>query len=74
MGFPSHTNGLSAGSYLNSAICANALPTCIKITLNRQKLFKDLPPQIMRLSAFELDRQLYVIFRGEEGLDLRRSS
>ena len=74
MGFPLHTNGLSAGSYLNSAICANALPTCIKITLNRQKLFKDLPPQIMRLSAFELDRQLYVIFRGEEGLDLRRSS
>lgn len=48
---------------------SNALPSHIKITLNRQTLFEDSHHQIMRLPAYELRRRLYVIFRGEEGLD-----
>ena len=48
---------------------SNALPSHIKITLNRSTLFEDSHHQIMRLPAYELRRRLYVIFRGEEGLD-----
>jgi len=48
---------------------SNALPSHIKITLSRQTLFEDSYHQIMRLPAYELRRRLYVIFRGEEGLD-----
>lgn len=48
---------------------SNALPSHIKITVTRQTLFQDSYHQIMRLPAYELRRRLYIIFRGEEGLD-----
>ncbi|CAG4968025.1 unnamed protein product [Colias eurytheme] len=48
---------------------SNALPSHIKVTLARQTLFEDSYHQIMRLPAYELRRRLYIIFRGEEGLD-----
>lgn len=48
---------------------SNALPSHIKITLSRNTLFEDSYHQIMRLPAYELRRRLYIIFRGEEGLD-----
>lgn len=48
---------------------SNALQSHIKITLTRQTLFEDSYHQLMRLPAYELRRRLYVIFRGEEGLD-----
>lgn len=47
----------------------NALLNHIKITVTRQTLFEDSYHQIMRLPAYELRRRLYIIFRGEEGLD-----
>ncbi|XP_066994660.1 E3 ubiquitin-protein ligase Su(dx) isoform X1 [Anabrus simplex] len=48
---------------------SNALPSHIKITVTRQTLFEDSYHQIMRLPAYEMRRRLYIIFRGEEGLD-----
>ncbi|KAF4524320.1 hypothetical protein B566_EDAN005378 [Ephemera danica] len=48
---------------------SNAMPSHIKITVARQTLFEDSYHQIMRLPAYELRRRLYIIFRGEEGLD-----
>lgn len=48
---------------------SNALPSHIKITVSRQSLFEESYHQIMRLPAYELRRRLYIIFRGEEGLD-----
>ncbi|XP_039278616.1 E3 ubiquitin-protein ligase Su(dx) isoform X2 [Nilaparvata lugens] len=48
---------------------SNVLPSHIKITVARQSLFEDSYHQIMRLPAYELRRRLYIIFRGEEGLD-----
>lgn len=48
---------------------SNALPSHIKITVTRQTLFEDSYHQVMRLPAYELRRRLYIIFRGEEGLD-----
>lgn len=48
---------------------SNQLPSHIKITISRQTLFEDSYHQIMRLPAYELRRRLYIIFRGEEGLD-----
>ncbi|KAK7576036.1 hypothetical protein V9T40_012322 [Parthenolecanium corni] len=48
---------------------SNQLPNHIKITISRQTLFEDSYHQIMRLPAYELRRRLYIIFRGEEGLD-----
>lgn len=48
---------------------SNALPSHIKISVSRSTLFEDSFHQLMRLQAFELRRRLYVIFRGEEGLD-----
>lgn len=48
---------------------SNALPSHIKLSVSRQTLFEDSYHQIMRLPAFELRRRLYIIFRGEEGLD-----
>lgn len=48
---------------------SNTLPSHIKITLTRQTLFEESYHQIMRLPAYELRRRLYIIFRGEEGLD-----
>ena len=48
---------------------SNALPSHIKLSVTRQTLFEDSFHQLMRLPAFELRRRLYIIFRGEEGLD-----
>lgn len=48
---------------------SNALPSHIKITVSRQTLFEDSYHNIMRLPAYELRRRLYIIFKGEEGLD-----
>ncbi|XP_053625503.1 E3 ubiquitin-protein ligase Su(dx) [Plodia interpunctella] len=48
---------------------SNALPNHIKITLSRQTLFEDSYHQIMRLPPYELRKRLYIIFRGEDGLD-----
>ena len=48
---------------------SNALPSHIKISVSRATLFEDSFHQLMRLPAFELRRRLYIIFRGEEGLD-----
>ncbi|KAF3836130.1 hypothetical protein F7725_028688 [Dissostichus mawsoni] len=43
---------------------SNALPSHVKITVSRQTLFEDSFQQ-----PYDLRRRLYVIFRGEEGLD-----
>uniref|UniRef100_A0A3P8VZW7 E3 ubiquitin-protein ligase n=1 Tax=Cynoglossus semilaevis TaxID=244447 RepID=A0A3P8VZW7_CYNSE len=43
--------------------------THVKITVSRQSLFEDSFQQIMALKPYDLRRRLYVIFRGEEGLD-----
>ena len=48
---------------------SNSLPSHIKLSVSRQTLFEDSFHQLMRLPAFELRRRLYIIFRGEEGLD-----
>ncbi|XP_049420799.1 NEDD4-like E3 ubiquitin-protein ligase WWP1 [Epinephelus fuscoguttatus] len=48
---------------------SNALPSHVKITVSRQTLFEDSFTQIMALKPYDLRRRLYVIFRGEEGLD-----
>lgn len=48
---------------------SNALPSHIKLTVSRTTLFEDSYHQIMRHPAYELRRRLYIIFRGEEGLD-----
>ncbi|XP_034230573.1 E3 ubiquitin-protein ligase Su(dx) [Thrips palmi] len=47
----------------------NAFPSHIKISVARQTLFEDSYHQIMRLPPYELRKRLYIIFRGEEGLD-----
>merc|ERR1712079_689829 len=48
---------------------SNALPNHIKLSVSRQTLFEDSFHELMRLPAYELRRRLYIIFRGEEGLD-----
>ncbi|XP_032813667.2 NEDD4-like E3 ubiquitin-protein ligase WWP2 isoform X2 [Petromyzon marinus] len=48
---------------------SNALPSHVKISVTRQTLFEDSYNQIMNMKAYDLRRRLYVIFRGEEGLD-----
>lgn len=48
---------------------SNALSSHVKITVSRQNLFEDSFQQIMALKPYDLRRRLYVIFRGEEGLD-----
>ena len=48
---------------------SNTLPGHVKINVTRDNLFEDSFQQIMRLQPFDLRRRLYVIFRGEEGLD-----
>ncbi|XP_033625992.1 NEDD4-like E3 ubiquitin-protein ligase WWP1 [Asterias rubens] len=47
----------------------NALPSHVKINVSRSTLFEDSFHQIMRHQAFDLRRRLFIIFRGEEGLD-----
>ncbi|XP_046703277.1 NEDD4-like E3 ubiquitin-protein ligase WWP1 isoform X2 [Silurus meridionalis] len=48
---------------------SNALPSHVKITVSRQSLFEDSFQQIMALKPYDLRRRLYIIFKGEEGLD-----
>jgi len=48
---------------------SNALPGHVKVTVSRDGLFEDSFTQIMRLQPFDLRRRLYIIFKGEEGLD-----
>ncbi|RXG54424.1 Alpha-amylase [Armadillidium vulgare] len=48
---------------------SNAVSGHIKITVTRQTLFDDSFHQVMRLPAYELRRRLFIIFRGEDGLD-----
>ncbi|XP_067234277.1 NEDD4-like E3 ubiquitin-protein ligase WWP1 [Chanodichthys erythropterus] len=48
---------------------SNALASHVKITVSRQTLFEDSFQQIMNFKPYDLRRRLYVIFRGEEGLD-----
>ncbi|XP_064610823.1 NEDD4-like E3 ubiquitin-protein ligase WWP1 [Liolophura sinensis] len=48
---------------------SNALPGHVKITVSRENLFEDSFQQVMRLQPYDLRRRLYIIFRGEEGLD-----
>lgn len=55
--------------YFRYLCTSNALPSHIKITVSRQTLFEDSYHAIMRLPAYELRRRLYIIFKGEEGLD-----
>ncbi|XP_053402925.1 E3 ubiquitin-protein ligase Su(dx)-like [Mercenaria mercenaria] len=50
---------------------SNALPGRVKVTVSRDNLFEDSFAQIMRLQPFDLRRRLYIIFKGEEGLDFR---
>ncbi|XP_011501087.1 PREDICTED: E3 ubiquitin-protein ligase Su(dx) [Ceratosolen solmsi marchali] len=47
----------------------NAFPNHIKISVSRQTLFEDSYHQIMNAEAFALRRRLYILFKGEEGLD-----
>lgn len=47
----------------------NALPSHIKINVSRSTVFEDSYHQIMRIQPQDLRRRLYIIFRGEEGLD-----
>uniref|UniRef100_A0A9J8BF50 E3 ubiquitin-protein ligase n=1 Tax=Cyprinus carpio carpio TaxID=630221 RepID=A0A9J8BF50_CYPCA len=48
---------------------SNALASHVKITVSRQTLFEDSFQQIMNFKPYDLRRRLYIIFRGEEGLD-----
>lgn len=48
---------------------SNALPSHIKITVNRTNIFEDSFQQVMRYAPHDLRRRLYIIFKGEEGLD-----
>ena len=41
----------------------------MKINVSRSTLFEDSFHALMRVKAFELRGRLYIIFRGEEGLD-----
>lgn len=48
---------------------SNSLPSHIKITVNRTNIFEDSFQQVMRYAPHDLRRRLYIIFKGEEGLD-----
>ncbi|XP_071813245.1 E3 ubiquitin-protein ligase Su(dx)-like [Apostichopus japonicus] len=51
-------------------LCQSAvLQGHVKINVTRATLFEDSFHQIMRLQSPELRKRLYIIFRGEEGLD-----
>uniref|UniRef100_A0A8C7SJE2 E3 ubiquitin-protein ligase n=1 Tax=Oncorhynchus mykiss TaxID=8022 RepID=A0A8C7SJE2_ONCMY len=77
-GFESRT-GSSPGAYDRSFrwkyhqfrfLChSNALPSHVKISVSRQTLFEDSFQQIMNVKPYDLRRRLYIIMRGEEGLD-----
>uniref|UniRef100_A0A8C0JE57 E3 ubiquitin-protein ligase n=1 Tax=Chelonoidis abingdonii TaxID=106734 RepID=A0A8C0JE57_CHEAB len=48
---------------------SNALPSHVKISVSRQTLFEDSFQQIMNMKPYDLRRRLYILMRGEEGLD-----
>ncbi|KAM9808219.1 NEDD4-like E3 ubiquitin-protein ligase WWP2 [Neosynchiropus ocellatus] len=48
---------------------SNALPSHVKISVSRSTLFEDSFQQIMNVKPYDLRRRLYIIMRGEEGLD-----
>ncbi|XP_073461973.1 NEDD4-like E3 ubiquitin-protein ligase WWP2 [Aquarana catesbeiana] len=48
---------------------SNTLPSHVKISVSRQTLFEDSFQQIMNMKPYDLRRRLYIIMRGEEGLD-----
>lgn len=48
---------------------SNQLPGYVKINVSRDTLFEDSFQQIMKQQPFELRRRLYIIYKGEEGLD-----
>jgi len=48
---------------------SNSLQSVMKINVSRSTLFEDSFHALMRVKAFELRGRLYIIFRGEEGLD-----
>jgi hypothetical protein len=48
---------------------SNSLQGHVKINVSRETLFEDSYNQLSRLQPFDLRRRLYIIFRGEEGLD-----
>uniref|UniRef100_A0A674MDJ9 HECT-type E3 ubiquitin transferase n=1 Tax=Takifugu rubripes TaxID=31033 RepID=A0A674MDJ9_TAKRU len=48
---------------------SNTLPSHVKISVSRQTLFEDSFQQIMNVKPYDLRRRLYIIMRGEEGLD-----
>uniref|UniRef100_A0A8D2LHX8 HECT-type E3 ubiquitin transferase n=1 Tax=Varanus komodoensis TaxID=61221 RepID=A0A8D2LHX8_VARKO len=78
-GFESGKQGGSPGAYDRSFrwkfhqfrfLChSNALPSHVKISVSRQTLFEDSFQQIMNMKSYDLRRRLYIIMRGEEGLD-----
>lgn len=78
-GFESGTKQGSPGAYDRSFrwkyhqfrfLChSNALPSHVKISVSRQTLFEDSFQQIMNMKPYDLRRRLYIIMRGEEGLD-----
>uniref|UniRef100_A0A8C3V0L4 HECT-type E3 ubiquitin transferase n=1 Tax=Catharus ustulatus TaxID=91951 RepID=A0A8C3V0L4_CATUS len=78
-GFESGKHGGSPGAYDRSFrwkyhqfrfLChSNALPSHVKISVSRQTLFEDSFQQIMNMKPYDLRRRLYIIMRGEEGLD-----
>uniref|UniRef100_A0AAR2JBE9 E3 ubiquitin-protein ligase n=1 Tax=Pygocentrus nattereri TaxID=42514 RepID=A0AAR2JBE9_PYGNA len=54
---------------LQLSCVSNALPSHVKISVSRQTLFEDSFQQIMNMKPYDLRRRLYIIMRGEEGLD-----
>ena len=55
--------------YFRNLCGSNALPQHIKIVVSRDTIFEDSFGQIMRFQSQDLRRRLFVVFRGEEGLD-----
>ncbi|CAF1011549.1 unnamed protein product [Rotaria sordida] len=47
----------------------NATPGQLKLTIRRDNLFTDSSRNIMQCQSSELRRRLYLLFKGEEGLD-----
>ncbi|KAL5499677.1 hypothetical protein EMCRGX_G011134 [Ephydatia muelleri] len=55
--------------YFRNLCASNALPQCIKIVVSRDSIFEDSFGQVMCYQSQDLRRRLFVVFRGEEGLD-----
>jgi hypothetical protein len=56
-------------SHFRNLCSNNALPQHIKINCSRETIFEDSFQQVMRFAPQDLRRRLFIIFRGEEGLD-----